>query len=107
MNNREYQICTNCVMDTTAPKIIFDKNGICEYCNNYYDNILPNWHPNEYGMELFSPILKKIKQEGKNKPHDCLIGVSGGADSSYLVHIAKNKFGLNPLMFQDLIMDLH
>ena len=99
MNNREYQICTNCVMDTTAPKIIFDKNGVCEYCNNYSNNILPNWHPNEYGMKLFSPILKKIKQEGKNKPHDCLIGVSGGADSSYLVHIAKNKLGLNPLIF--------
>ncbi len=93
------QICTNCVMDTTAPKIIFDENGVCEYCNNYYDNILPNWHPNEYGMELFTPILEKIKKEGRDQSHDCLIGVSGGADSSYLVHLAKEKLGLKPLVF--------
>ena len=86
-------------MDTTAPKITFDKSGVCEYCNNYYENILPNWHPNEYGKELFTPILEKIKKEGKNQSHDCLIGVSGGADSSYLVHLAKKKLGLRPLMF--------
>jgi N-acetyl sugar amidotransferase len=72
---------------------------VCEYCNNYYDNILPNWHPNEYGMELFTPILEKIKKEGRDQSHDCLIGVSGGADSSYLVHLAKEKLGLKPLVF--------
>ena len=89
-----YQICNNCVMDTTAPKITFDNSGICEYCNNYYDKILPNWHPNQHGVKLFAPILKKIKKEGNNKKHNCLIGISGGADSSYLVHLAKTKFDL-------------
>jgi N-acetyl sugar amidotransferase len=86
-------------MDTTAPKITFDEKGVCDYCNNYYDNILPNWHPNKHGIELFAPILEKIKKEGKNRSHDCLIGVSGGADSSYLVHLAKEKLGLKPLIF--------
>ena len=99
MHNEVHQICTNCVMDTTAPKITFDENGVCEYCNNYYDNILPNWHPNEIGIELFAPLLEKIKKEGKNQSHDCLIGISGGADSSYLVHLAKEKLGLKPLIF--------
>ncbi len=99
MNKNNYQICNNCVMDTTAPKIIFDKNGICEYCNNYFNNILPNWHPNKKGEDLFSKILNKIKREGSNGKHDCLIGVSGGADSSYLLHLAKQKLGLNPLVF--------
>ena len=56
MIDREYQICSNCVMDTTAPKIIFDQNGICEYCINYEKNILPNWHPNELGNKLFDSI---------------------------------------------------
>ena len=93
------QICKNCVMDTSAPKITFDTKGICEYCNNYYNNILPNWHPNEHGLKLFMPVLEKIKKEGKGKSHDCLIGVSGGADSSYLVYLAKKKLNLNPLIF--------
>ncbi|MFC2117181.1 N-acetyl sugar amidotransferase [Bacteroidota bacterium] len=99
MINQNYQICTSCVMDTTDPKITFDKNGMCDYCNNYYDNILPNWHPNEHGQKLFAPILEKIKKEGKKQSHDCLIGISGGADSSYLVHLAKAKLGLSPLVF--------
>ena len=99
MTTRNYQICINCVMDTTAPKLLFDEKGVCEYCNNYYDNILPNWHPNKHGKELFAPILEKIKKKGKNNNHDCLIGVSGGADSSYLVHLATEKLGLRPLVF--------
>ena len=99
MANINYQICNSCVMDTTDPEITFDSNGVCDYCNNYYTNILPNWHPNDNGKELFAPILEKIKKEGKNKSHDCLIGISGGADSSYLVHLAVVKFGLNPLVF--------
>ena len=99
MTTRDYQICTNCVIGTTAPKIKFDNNGVCEYCNNFSDNILPNWHPNKHGKELFTPILEKIKKAGKHQSHDCLIGISGGADSSYLVHLAKEKLGLKPLVF--------
>ena len=93
------KICSNCVMDTSAPKIVFDKDGICEYCNNFKNNILSYWNPEGMGQEKLEPILNKIIKEGKNKSHDCLIGVSGGADSSYLVHLAKKKLGLNPLIF--------
>jgi len=99
MTESNYQKCTNCVMDTTAPKLLFDERGVCDYCNNYYNNIFPNWHPNDHGEKLIEPMISKIKEEGVNKSHDCLIGVSGGADSSYLVYIAKEKFGLNPLLF--------
>ena len=93
------KICNNCVMDTSDPKISFDERGVCDYCNNYHTNILPNWHPNDHGEKLIEPVINKIKEWGSNKSHDCLIGVSGGADSSYLVYIAKEKFGLNPLIF--------
>jgi len=86
-------------MDTSAPKITFDSDGICEYCNNYKKNILNYWAPEGLGYDKFEQILTKIKKEGKNNDHDCLIGVSGGADSSYLVHLAKKKLGLNPLVF--------
>ncbi len=97
--NKGPQICVQCVMDTSAPKIVFDKNGVCEYCINFEKNILPNWYPNKQGEKLFNPILNQIKKSAKNKSHDCLIGVSGGADSSYLVHLAKVRLGLNPLIF--------
>jgi len=97
--NREYQICTKCIMDTSDPKITFDDNGVCDFCNNYEKNILPNWHPNEIGIRKITPLIEKIKKEGKGKTHDCVIGISGGLDSSYVAHIAKTKFGLRPLMF--------
>ena len=96
---REYQICTNCIMDTSDSKITFDERGWCDYCQNFYANILPNWHPNEKGAAKIRPLIEKIKKEGKDKEHDCLIGISGGLDSSYVAHVAVKKFGLRPLMF--------
>ena len=99
MEKRKYQICSNCVMDTTDSKIKFDENGICDHCNNYYKNILPNWHADDIGAKELKAIIEKIKREGKNKKYDCIIGLSGGVDSSYLAYLAKEKLGLRPLIF--------
>jgi len=99
MKKREYQVCTNCVMDTTDSKIQFDSRGYCDHCNNFYNNILPNWHPDEKGAHELEMIVEKIKQDGENKQHDCLIGLSGGVDSSYIAYLAKEKLGLRPLIF--------
>ena len=99
MKIKEYKICSNCIMDTTDPDITFDARGWCDYCRNYYENILPNWHPNEKGVELLAPVIDKIKKDGKGRDHDCLIGISGGVDSSYVAYIAKEKLGLKPLLF--------
>ena len=103
MNNQKkeqnYQICTNCIMDTSDNKITFDTNGWCDYCTNFYELIKPNWHPNEIGLSKITPIINKIKEEGKSKDYDCLIGISGGLDSSYVTYVAVKKFGLRPLMF--------
>ena len=71
MEKSRYQICTNCIMDTTAPHIKFDENGRCDYCNNYYDNILPNWHPDDIGETQIQSVISKIKRDGKGKKHDC------------------------------------
>lgn len=86
-------------MDTTDPNITFDERGWCDYCNNYHENILPNWHPNEKGEQMLAPVIEKIKRDGRGRDHDCLIGVSGGVDSSYVTYLAKEKFGLRPLIF--------
>ena len=98
MGNREYQVCSNCVMDTSDSLIEFDEKGFCDHCNNYYHNILPNWHPDEKGAEELSKIVDKIKKAGKNKKYDCIIGLSGGVDSSYLLYYAVEKLGLRPLV---------
>jgi len=99
MSQNKYQICTNCIMDTTDPKITFDEKGWCDYCRNFQENILPNWHPNAQGEAEITKVMDKIKEEGKGRDHDCLIGISGGVDSSYLTYLAKEKFGLKPLIF--------
>lgn len=99
MKDREYQVCANCVMDTTDSLIQFDERGFCDHCNNYYHNILPNWHPDEMGKQQLDVIVKKIKQDGRGKQYDCIIGLSGGVDSSYLAYYAKEVLGLRPLIF--------
>ena len=99
MREREYQICTNCVMDTSDSLIQFDERGFCDHCNNYYNNILPNWHTDERGTQELNRIVEKIKADGNGKKYDCIIGISGGVDSSYLLYYAKEKLGLRPLVF--------
>ncbi len=96
---RPYQICTRCAMDTSDSKIAFDAHGHCEHCNNYYENILPNWHTDERGERELEVIAEKIRADGKGRDFDCLIGLSGGVDSSYVTYIAKEKLGLRPLLY--------
>jgi N-acetyl sugar amidotransferase len=99
VEKKEYQICTNCIMDTTDPEIQFDEKGVCDHCNNFYSNILPNWKPGPEGEKDLMKIVAKIKEEGKDKDYDCLMGISGGVDSSYMAYLAKVKLGLRPLIF--------
>lgn len=96
---RTYQICTNCVMDTTDSKIVFDEKGVCDHCNTYYKDILPHWHTDETGDKALRKIIEKIKEEGKGKDFDCIMGMSGGIDSSYLLYVMKEQYGLRPLVF--------
>jgi N-acetyl sugar amidotransferase len=96
---RPYAICSNCIMDTSDSNITFDTRGWCDYCNNYFTNILPNWHPDERGEKEIMQQVDQIKSDSKGRDHDCLLGISGGVDSSYLAYLAKEKFGLRPLIF--------
>lgn len=99
MNTRELQVCTNCVMDTTDSRISFDEKGVCDHCNTYYSDIEPNWHPNEKGWSEIQAIAADIRKTGSGKDFDCIIGISGGVDSSYLTYLAKEKLDLRPLVF--------
>ncbi len=94
-----YKTCTNCVMDTTDAKIVFDEKGVCDHCNTFYREILPNWHTDERGRQKFDRLVSVIKRKGAGKDFDCIIGMSGGFDSTYLVYLAKEKLGLRPLVF--------
>ncbi|MEI6246893.1 MAG: N-acetyl sugar amidotransferase [Acidobacteriota bacterium] len=95
----DYRICTNCIMDTSDSGIQFDARGRCDYCNNYETNIKPHWHPEPGGDAEIRAEMKKIREDGAGRPHDCLIGISGGVDSSYVAYIAKELFQLRPLVF--------
>lgn len=94
-----YRICTNCVMDTTDAAITFDERGVCDHCVGYYRDILPNWHTDERGRRELEAIVARIKEAGRGKDFDCIMGMSGGIDSSYLLYVVKEKFGLRPLVF--------
>lgn len=92
-------MCTHCIMDTTDPNILFDERGWCDYCKNFESTIQPNWHTNQKGKAALRELADKIRQEGKAKDFDCIIGLSGGLDSSYVAYVAKEKMGLRPLLF--------
>ena len=92
-----YEICTNCVMDTSDPEITFDGNGVCDHCRNFYNNIQPVWDntdEHDYLLSVADQIKKKASSE-----FDCIIGLSGGLDSSFTAYIAKEIMGLNPLLY--------
>jgi len=99
MKSNNIIVCKNCVMDTTDPNIIFDVNGVCDHCHDYEYNVKPNWHTDERGKKELDKTIQKIKSDGEGRDFDCILGLSGGVDSSYLLHIAVKEFGLRPLVF--------
>lgn len=95
----EYIICKNCVMDSSDPNIKFDDNGVCERCQEYHNKILPSWNKGVGKEKELYEIIDRIKKEGIGKKYDCILGFSGGFDSSYMLHLAIKVFGLRPLVF--------
>jgi N-acetyl sugar amidotransferase len=95
----KYKICASCVMDTSDSRIQFDSKGMCDHCNDFYTNVEPHWKVDASSRNELSIIIEKIKTEGKGKDFDCILGLSGGVDSSYMLHIAVKEFGLRPLVF--------
>jgi N-acetyl sugar amidotransferase len=94
-----YQICTKTVMDTSDPGITFDKDGISNHYWDFQKVVKPNWHPNEKGRQTLEQHVEAIKKAGKGKDFDCLLGLSGGMDSSFMLHTLVKEFDLRPLVF--------
>jgi len=92
-------VCKRCVMDSTDSKITFNSDGVCDHCLTFDSDINPFWNPDDIGARQFQKTVDAIKKEGEGKDFDCIIGMSGGIDSSYLVYLAKVKLGLRPLVF--------
>lgn len=92
-----YRICTKCVMDTTVPDISFDNRGECNYCRQYRERTGRELHYDAEGQAALSALVANIKKAGTGKKYDCIIGVSGGVDSTYVAYLVKRRFGLRPL----------
>lgn len=86
-------------MDTTDSRIEFDDNGVCDHCRGFKTHVEPNWHTDERGEAELMQIARRIRESGKGRDFDCILGMSGGLDSSYMLHIAVTKMGLRPLVF--------
>ena len=84
-------------MDTTALEIEFDENDICSFCKEYEIRSSKDLHDDPEDEENLRKYLENIKSKRKKHKYDCLIGVSGGVDSSYVAYLLKNVYGLNPL----------
>ncbi len=85
-------------MDVSDSSLRFDADGLCQYCTNFDRKIRPNWHTDERGERRLRELADRIRVEGKGKDFDCIIGVSGGLDSSYVTYIASEQLGLRPLL---------
>ena len=94
-----YRICSRCVMDTTAEEIRFDEQGVCSFCHYFDQHVRPvlERSRSQEGKQRSGKVVGIIKQAGKGKPYDSILGLSGGTDSSYLAYLATSQ-GLRPLV---------
>ena len=92
----DYQICTKCIMDTTDPDISFDDDGVCSHCHRYESIIRKKSYLRKREDGALDQLVEGIKRKGRGKRFDCIIGVSGGVDSTYVAYITK-QLGLRPL----------
>jgi aminotransferase len=92
-----YRTCTRCIMDTSDPEITFDAVSVCSHCRRFEEKQRPNWFPNEEGARRLARAVEQIKADGRGRDYDCVIGLSGGVDSSYLA-VKVKELGLRPLV---------
>ncbi|MCZ2460132.1 MAG: N-acetyl sugar amidotransferase [Chitinophagales bacterium] len=91
MNHRKYQQCKRCVMDTTDPDIQFDENGICNLCTDFLKKRKIIMGSRSADKKEFEALIEKIKNDGKHKKYDTILGISGGVDSCYAAYLLKQN----------------
>lgn len=87
--------CTRCLYDSATPAIRFDDHGVCSYCQ-LHDQMNAAYPTGPAGRKILEDLAARIRRDGRRKPYDLIVGVSGGCDSSYLIHLAR-ELGLRPL----------
>jgi len=95
----DYRICSTCIMDTSDPGIRFDADGRCDYCVNFTTNLQPHWQADVADPTRIEAVAEAIRRERTGHDFDCIIGLSGGLDSSYTAFVAREVMGLRPLLF--------
>ena len=93
---RPYRICTRCIMDTSDADIVFDDEGVCHHCHDYEARVAAEVFPPPEGHQMLAATVAQIKREGRRKRYDCILGLSGGVDSTYVAYLTK-ELGLRPL----------
>lgn len=97
MSELSYQQCSRCVMDTTAAEITFDDHGICNFCAEFLERSSHIIHEDESAKQLrLDQLVKSVQKAGKDKAYDCIVGISGGVDSSWVL-VEVKRLGLRPL----------
>lgn len=94
---RPHQVCVRCVMDTSDPDITFDKAGVCNRCTNYELIVRQRVRSGEEGQRLLRSLIARIQREAQGRVYDCVLGLSGGVDSSYLA-LVMYEMGLRPYL---------
>src|SRR2546428_10576960 len=92
----ERATCTRCIMDTTDPDIQFDAQGVCNHCHRYDRIAASRLFPSSEQPRRLASLVHAVKADGVGKKYDCIIGVSGGVDSTYVAYLT-HKLGLRPL----------
>lgn len=92
-----YQVCGRCIMDSSDPGISFDDQGICSHCHHFEGVIRKDWHTGKAGRERLETTIREIKKKSSSRSYDCVLGLSGGIDSSYLAWVAKQELNLRLL----------
>jgi len=91
-----YRVCTQCIMDTSDPEITFDEAGVCHHCHDYARRVSAEVYPGVKGRQQLAKAVAQIKRDGEGKKYDCILGLSGGVDSTYVAYVTK-QLGLRPL----------
>lgn len=97
LHKHPFQVCARCVMDTSDPAIVFDADGVCNHCKRYPMHLAGLGDSSARQLRL-DQIVRALKEEGRGKDYDCIMGLSGGVDSSFLAHYAVKRLGLRPLV---------
>jgi len=97
LSHTPLRVCSRCIYDERVSGIAFDAEGVCNYCHQI-DGLIEQYGTGRpQGEQVLSGIVEDIRRAGRGRRYDCIVGVSGGTDSSYMVYLAKKVWGLRPL----------